>query len=94
MHDIVVSCFFQRLWFSGLEGGGCLAEPDRQEILQETRTQEKTLDAIGSALDDMRRMGQACLGFSWSSSIPLKICMNATVKDAWQICDHEYIAGG
>lgn len=38
-----------------------LAEPDRQEILQETKTQEKTLDAIGDALDDMRRMGQASL---------------------------------
>ena len=34
------------------------AEPDRREILRETDTQEKTLDAIGDALDDMKRMGQ------------------------------------
>lgn len=29
--------------------------------MKETQVQEKTLDAIGDALDDMRRMGQARL---------------------------------
>lgn len=36
------------------------AEPDRQEILKETELQERYLDDIGSALDDMKRMGNVC----------------------------------
>lgn len=34
------------------------AEPDRQEILKETQAQETALDAIGSALEDMKSMGR------------------------------------
>jgi len=34
------------------------AEPDRQEIYNETVQQEKTLDALGDALGEMKRMGQ------------------------------------
>lgn len=43
-----------------LRVNGECAEPDREEILRETETQEKTLDAIGEALDDMKRMGVVC----------------------------------
>lgn len=41
-----------------MKAGSLLAEPDRQEILKETKIQEQTLDAISSALDDMTRMGK------------------------------------
>jgi uncharacterized phage infection (PIP) family protein YhgE len=39
--------------------GKDLDEPDRREIQSETHQQEKTLDALGDALGDMKKMSQA-----------------------------------
>lgn len=55
----------------------CCAEQDRLEVRRETNEQDKHLDVISDALNDLQRIGEVSAATASSLSIWLTSCMCA-----------------